>query len=226
MIDLHTHTLLSDGALIPTELARRAEVTGYRVLGMADHVDTVLVETVVPALVRVAEDLAPVMELAILPGAEVTHVRPEQMARVVARARELGARFVIVHGETLAEPVIAGTNRAAIEAGCDILAHPGLLSEADAALAAERHVALEISGRKGHSLANGHVAALARRVGARVLFGSDAHEPGDLRPRDDAERVLAGAGLTADEIGDAFEAVEAVARRAAKANTESGRAIA
>ena len=55
MIDLHTHTVLSDGDLVPTELARRAEVLGFRVLGMADHVDTALVESVVPVLVQAAK---------------------------------------------------------------------------------------------------------------------------------------------------------------------------
>jgi putative hydrolase len=213
MIDLHTHTVLSDGELIPTELARRAEALGYRVLGMADHVDTVLVESVVPMLVQVAADLAPAMKMKIVPGVEVTHCRPEHIDRVVRRARALGARVVIVHGETLSEPVLVGTNRAAIEAGCDILAHPGLLTEADARLAASRGVLLEITGRKGHSLTNGHVAQMARRVGAKVIFGSDSHAPSDLRCHDDAERVLAGAGLAPDEVAAAWVNAEALVAR-------------
>jgi histidinol phosphatase-like PHP family hydrolase len=214
MIDLHTHTLLSDGDLIPTELARRAETCGYRVLGFADHVDTAMVDHVVPILVRTCDDLAGAMAMQVLPGAEVTHCRPEHIARVVDRCRELGARLVVVHGETPAEPVIEGTNRAAIEAGCDILAHPGAITEADARLAAERGVVLEISGRKGHCLGNGHVAQMARRVGARVLFGSDAHSPEDLRPRPDAEKVLVGAGLSAAEIAAAFDAARELVARA------------
>jgi len=214
MIDLHTHTLLSDGELIPTELARRAETKGYRVLGFADHVDMALADHVVPMLVRAAEDIGSVMDLRVVPGAEVTHCRPRHIARVVARCRELGARIVLVHGETPAEPVIKGTNRAAIEAGCDILAHPGLLTEADARLAAERGVLLEISGRKGHCLGNGHVARMARQAGAGVLFGSDTHAPADLRSRADAEAVLAGAGLDAQEIAAAFAAAEALVVRA------------
>jgi putative hydrolase len=215
MIDLHTHTILSDGDLVPAELARRAEVRGYRVLGMADHVDTSLIDSVVPVLVKAAKDLGQVMDMVVLPGAEVTHCRPEQIADAVRQARRSGARYVIVHGETPAEPVIAGTNRAAIEAGCDILAHPGLITEADARLAAERGVLLEISGRKGHSLANGHVAQVARKAGAQVIFGSDSHSPDDLRSRADAEKVLACAGLSADEIAAAFEAAEKLAARAA-----------
>jgi histidinol phosphatase-like PHP family hydrolase len=214
MIDLHTHTLLSDGDLIPTELARRAEVLGFRALGLADHVDTALVDAVVPLLVKAAADLAPVMKMKVIPGAEVTHCRPEHIARVVARARQLGARIVVVHGETLSEPVMEGTNRAALSAGCDILAHPGLLTEADARLAAEKGVLLEVTGRAGHCLANGHVVQVARRTGAQVIFGSDSHAPEDLRPRPDAEKVLAGAGLSVDEIAAAFEAAERLVARA------------
>jgi histidinol phosphatase-like PHP family hydrolase len=154
------------------------------------------------------------MKMVVIPGAEVTHCRPEHIARVADRARQLGARIVIVHGETPSEPVLEGTNRAAIEAGCDILAHPGLLSEADARRAAERGVLLEVSGRKGHSLANGHVVQVARRTGAQVIFGSDAHGPGDLHSRWDAEKVLACAGLSGEEIEAAFAAAEALVRRA------------
>jgi putative hydrolase len=214
MIDLHTHTILSDGELIPTELARRAEAMGYRVLGIADHVDSALLEQVVPVLAQVARDLAPAMGMKVLAGCEVTHCRPEHIGRLVDRARKLGARFVIVHGETVSEPVIAGTNRAAIEAGCDILAHPGFITEAEARLAAQRGVLLEISGRKGHSLTNGHVAQMARRTGARVIFGSDSHAPPDLRGRADAERVLAGAGLTPEEVAAAWVAAEDLVGRA------------
>ncbi|HET6442777.1 MAG TPA: histidinol phosphate phosphatase domain-containing protein [Phycisphaerae bacterium] len=214
MIDLHTHTLLSDGELIPTELARRFEVLGYRAIAFTDHVDTALVETIVPVLVQVARDLADAMEMTVLPGAEVTHCRPRHIGRVVARARELGARIVVVHGETPSEPVIPGTNRAAIEAGCDILAHPGLLTEADAHLAAERGVLLEISGRAGHSPTNGHVARTARQAGAQVIFGSDTHAVADLRPPADARKVLANAGLIEEEIGAAFSAAEALVVRA------------
>ena len=214
MIDLHTHSLLSDGDLVPTELARRAEVAGYRFLGIADHVDSCTLEQVVAPLVALARDLRPAMEMVVIPGAEVTHCRPQHVGRLVERARQLGARVVVVHGETPSEPVLAGTNRAAIEAGCDILAHPGLIGEADARLAAERGVALEVSGRKGHSLGNGHVVQMARRTGAPVIFGSDAHSPGDLHARGDAEKVLACAGLSREEIEAAFATAEALVRRA------------
>lgn len=212
MIDLHTHTLLSDGALIPAEHIRRAEVAGYRILGMTDHVGLELLEHVLPILRDAARRENELGRLEVLAGVELTHVRPVHLGEAVNRARALGADVVIVHGETLAEPVEPGTNRAAIEAGADILAHPGLLSEEDAALAARRNVMLEISGKAGHCLTNGHVAATARAAGAQVIFGSDAHGPEGMRPRQDAELVLRGAALSPEEIAAAFAQAEQFAR--------------
>ena len=39
VIDFHTHTILSDGELIASELVRRACNIGYRAIGLADHAD-------------------------------------------------------------------------------------------------------------------------------------------------------------------------------------------
>lgn len=211
MIDLHTHTFLSDGELGPAELVRRVEVLGFRALCMADHADNATVEWIVPLLVRAKHELADAVPLKLLAGCEVTHCRPEHIARVTARARELGADLVVCHGESPVEPVIPGTNRAAIEAGVDILAHPGFLADDDAAEAARRNVALEISGRHGHSFTNGHVAQVARRAGAGVIFGSDSHSPGNLMDRPRAEGILRGAGLSADEVATAFQRAERLA---------------
>jgi len=200
MIDLHTHTTLSDGDLIPSELVRRAQAKGLQAVALTDHVDTANAEHVVPMLAKVAADLNKVLDIRVVAGAEITHVPPPLVADLVKRCRALGAKIVLVHGETIVEPVASGTNRAAIEAGADILAHPGLITGDDAAFAAERGVALEISARVGHSLTNGHIAAAARGTGARLVFGSDAHSPEDLATPGFIEKVLGGAGLDAAEI--------------------------
>jgi len=107
---------------------------------------------------------------------------------------------VVAHGETLVEPVHPGTNRAAIEAGVDILAHPGLLSGDEAELAARNGVHLEITSRKGHSLSNGHVAKLALETGAKLVIDTDTHEPGDLITDEQSQKILLGAGLDRDAI--------------------------
>jgi histidinol phosphatase-like PHP family hydrolase len=195
MIDLHVHSLFSDGELLPAEIVRRLEDMGYSHVAITDHVDSSNLDFVVPRLVAVAGDLNEAQGVTVIPGAEITHVPPKLIGTMVIKARELGARIVIVHGETIVEPVATGTNREAILAGADILAHPGLLSVEDTRLAAERGVYLEISARHGHSLANGHVAALARDCGAKLVLNSDAHSPHDFMTSHLAKMVAQGAGL-------------------------------
>jgi len=128
MIDLHTHSIFSDGELIPSELVRRAVVNGYSAIAITDHVDFSNIEFVLNGIKKTAY-LEDVWDIQVLAGVEITHVPPQKISKLVNKARELGARIVLVHGETLTEPVIPGTNRAAIEAGVDILAHPGLISK-------------------------------------------------------------------------------------------------
>jgi histidinol phosphatase-like PHP family hydrolase len=135
---------------------------------------------------------------------------------LVKRARDLGVPLIVLHGETLAEPVIPGTNRAALMADIDILTHPGLITREEAALAKERGIFLELSARKGHCLANGHVAQLAREVGAHLIVNTDAHAPGDLITREEAELVARGAGLSDSEVTDLFTHAEALASRLAE----------
>jgi len=199
MIDLHTHTLFSDGVLLPAELARRAQVLGYQALAMTDHVDSSNLDFVLPRLVAACADLQPEMSITLIPGVEITHVPPALIGPLAGRARDLGAKIIVVHGESVVEPVCPGTNRAALESDVDILAHPGLISAEEAALAACNGVCLEITTRRGHSITNGHVARMAREAGALLLLNNDAHAPGDLVTLDFAEKVARGAGLDDEE---------------------------
>lgn len=220
MIDLHTHTLLSDGELLPYELVRRAAVKGYEAIGLTDHVDASNIDYVVPRIVKAVRKLKSLMKIEVLPGAEITHCPPSLIKELVKEARELGAVLVVVHGETLAEPVMEGTNRAALEACCDILAHPGLISTEDILFAKEKSIALEITSRKGHSISNGYVARTAMKFGCPVVINTDTHSPGDLIDKNTAERVLLGAGIDAERISSVFEnsrnIVEKALRRTAQ----------
>ena len=216
MIDLHTHSLLSDGELLPEELVRRCEMRGYRMLAICDHVGFGTIEVVVPQIARMCRSLRCKGSIAVLPGAEITHVRPDLVCRAVTLARESGAAIVVGHGETIVEPVAPGTNRALIEAGVDILAHPGLIEKSDAALAAKRGVALEISGRKGHSFTNGYVLKIARLTGAKLVFDSDGHADGDLPDRRTAKCIAFGAGMTAEEVDQLFVNAEGIFRAAGR----------
>ena len=194
MIDLHTHSLLSDGELLPSELVRRAEVMGYRAIAITDHSDASNIDFVIERIVNVCNELK--AAIPVIPGVELTHIPPSQIGLMVKKARDLGARLVLVHGETVVEPVSQGTNRAAIEAGVDVLAHPGLLTPEDAMLAAEKGVCLELTARKGHSLSNGHVASVAKKIGVDMVLNTDTHSPSDIISDDMAVRIVVGAGLT------------------------------
>lgn len=200
MIDLHTHSIYSDGALIPSELVRRAEVKGIKAIGVTDHTDASNLDFVLPRIIAVAKQLNAVNAIVMVPGVELTHVPPSHLAGLADKARSLGAHLIVVHGESIVEPVAPGTNRAALDADVDILAHPGLISEQDVAMAAAKGVMLEISGRKGHCLTNGHVARLAKAYGARLVLDSDAHAPTDLIDEEMARAIVMGAGLTMDDF--------------------------
>ena len=206
MYDFHTHTFLSDGVLSPIELIRRALVRGYRAIGVTDHVGIGNLEFVVKTLVTDCAKATSRWDILAVPGVEITHVPKEDIDMVARAAKEMGAKLVNVHGETVVEPVEPGTNEAAVRsAWVDVLAHPGLITYEVARLAAENGVYLEVSARKGHSLSNGHVVNVARRAGAIMVLDSDAHEPGDLLTPDLAESVALGAGLDQDEAHTLLE---------------------
>lgn len=215
MIDLHTHSLFSDGVLLPAELVRRAEHIGYRFIGITDHVDQSNLDFVVPRIAELAESLNKVVQIGIIPGVELTHVPPVMIGELADRAKSLGAKLIVVHGETIVEPVAPGTDHYALEANIDILAHPGLIDSEDVKLAARRGIFLEISARKGHSLTNGHVAKLAMEMGARLILNTDAHEPSDLITREHALAVARGAGLNSDQVRAMFANSEQLIERIA-----------
>lgn len=199
--DLHTHSTHSDGMLIPAEVARTAEVKGYLGIALTDHVDSSNILNVIKANLDFKEWFnKSSVNFKVIVGVEITHVNPSDIAGLTNIARENGVDIVVVHGETISEPVYTGTNRAAIDAKVDILAHPGLITLEDAKLAAENNVFLEITTRRSHAYTNGHVANMARQTGAKLVIDNDAHEPGDFVGYEKACKIMLGAGLLEDEI--------------------------
>ena len=210
MIDLHTHSFFSDGELVPSELIRRATAFGYKAIAITDHVDSSNIDLVVPRIVNAIKKIKPYISIDAIHGAEITHVPPQIIPDLVKEARHLGAKIVLVHGETIVEPVTPGTNRAAIEANADILAHPGLISEEDLLFAKEKGVTLEITARKGHSLSNGYVAKEAIRFGIPLCINTDAHSPSDLITRDMARTILLSSGIEQNRIESIFDHAKAL----------------
>jgi histidinol phosphatase-like PHP family hydrolase len=216
VIDLHTHSIFSDGELIPSELARRAKVTGYSVLAITDHADHSNFDFIIPRLVKVCQKLTDALAIRVIPGIELTHIPPEYIYDLAVDARHIGAKIVVVHGETIVEPVVAGTNAAALRAPIDILAHPGLITEEEAMEAAKNSIYLEITTRKGHSLTNGHVVKMARQSKAHLILNSDSHSPHDLVHKDMAWKIALGAGLTEAETKVMFRNSQALVKNALK----------
>lgn len=214
MIDLHTHSIFSDGELVPSELAQRARAAGYTTIAITDHADHSNIDFIIPRIIRVCEIITAKGNIQVLPGLELTHVDPADIAPLVSEARKLGAQILIVHGETLTEPVPPGTNLAAIQAGADILAHPGLVTEEEVRLAASKGVHLEITTRRGHSLTNGHVASMARKCGALLVLNNDTHAPGDFVGPQMAANIARGAGMSEEEVNAMFNNSKNLIQRA------------
>ncbi|MBE0480099.1 MAG: histidinol phosphate phosphatase domain-containing protein, partial [Dehalococcoidia bacterium] len=190
-----------DGALSPLELVRRAHINGYRVIALTDHVGTGYLGRLIS---EIATDCALAQshwDIIAVPGVELTHVPAAAISHTARMARELGAKVVVVHGQTPAEPVEPGTNLAAVTSPyVDILAHPGLITLEEARLAAANGIYLEISSRTLHGSANTHVAETARLAGAGLLVNSDSHDERDLLTLDRALAVARASSLTDDEI--------------------------
>jgi histidinol phosphatase-like PHP family hydrolase len=205
LYDFHMHTFFSDGELLPTELIRRCIDKGYTSMAITDHASASNMEPVLEQLRRDAELVKEHWGFDMLPGVELTHCPPTSIASLARRAKEFGALVVVIHGETLVEPVPPGTNQASVECpDVDILAHPGLLTEKQAHLARENGVFVEITSRRGHCLGNGNTAIVARAAGASILVNSDTHSPGDIHTQPFARTVALGAGLTAAEVDQAM----------------------
>ena len=127
MIDLHTHTTASDGALEPRALVERAYRLGIRTLSVTDH------DTVAGVSEAAAEAAARGMEF--LPGIEITAVHARRDVHMLAyfldpepagltaflerqrqdrsrRAREMSARLAALGAPIDIEDLIAGAEAA------------------------------------------------------------------------------------------------------------------
>lgn len=205
--DFHTHTSLSDGALSPIELIRQAVVRGYRAIGLTDHAGVGSLERIIAELSLDCALAEHHWNITAIPGVELTHVPPQAIDETAKRAKQLGAKLVVVHGETITEPVEKGTNLAAVcSPHVDILAHPGFLTSEEVEWAVKTGVFIELTARKGHSLTNGHVALMTRVSRANLLVNSDAHNSEDLLTPQLAAFVARGSGIAQDELSQILEA--------------------
>jgi putative hydrolase len=200
--DFHSHTFLSDGSNAPTDMWSEAAHRGHVALAVTDHV---AMEDPRPLLARLREEASSFEDGPLTPiiGVELSKVPPTKIAEAARRARRAGAEIIIVHGETLMDVVPPGTNHAAVDSGeVDVLAHPGLLTEADAQLACDHETFLELSARAIHSFTNGHVATVALKCGAAMVVDSDAHDVHQLVEQTMARNIASGAGVPGSRLAE------------------------
>jgi histidinol phosphatase-like PHP family hydrolase len=208
MYNLHAHTFLSDGNLLPSEVAVRYQDKGYKIIAITDHADYSNIKQVAKSVVEFCRRWPKDSGIKVLPGVELTHLPPEQFKPLAALARKEGIKIIIAHGETPVEPVAKNTNHLALMADIDILAHPGLISDADVMLAKDRGIFLEVTSRKGHNQANTHVINQARKFGAKLILDTDSHAPQDIISPAELMRAGLGCGLTQSEIDKIYADVK------------------
>jgi histidinol phosphatase-like PHP family hydrolase len=204
-IDFHTHTIFSDGALLPGGLVWEAAARDHSAIAITDHADSSNLEEALFAITKYVKEEGESLPIKVFPGVEISYLAPPLIEKYAKRAKELGAKIIIVHGESPVEPVPKGTNHAALQLKglVDILAHPGWITEEDAILAKVNGIYLELSSRKGHRKGNRHVAKMAKKFGAKLLVNADAHSEKDLLTQKEAYLIAVAAGLKKEAANSA-----------------------
>ncbi len=214
MYNLHCHSLLSDGYLLPSEVAMRYHAAGYTAIAITDHADYSNIKLIVSSITDFCRHWPhKSIPITVLPGVELTHLPPEHFKPLAKYARSKGIKIIIAHGQTPVEPVVSGTNRAALEADIDILAHPGLISDADILLAKKRGIFLEITSRRGHSQTNTHVTQRSLALGAKLIINHDSHAPDDIISPEDSMKCALQAGLSQAQVDAIYKETRALIRR-------------
>lgn len=208
MYDLHTHSLLSDGVLLPSEIAVRYLTLGYKAIAITDHADYSNIEFTIKAILEFTRHWPKSAKIKVIPGIELTHLPLEQFKPLARYARKKGIKIIVGHGETLAEPVIKGTNKAALGADIDILAHPGLITDDEIKLAKKKGIFLEVTARNGHRDTNPHVVEGALKMGARLILNNDSHAPEDIISPDELKIFGIKSGLSEKDIITIYKEVD------------------
>src|SRR3990172_1927020 len=72
-IDLHTHTIHSDGALNPTEVVEKAAEIGLAAIAVADHENTAGLEEARKAGEKLGIEVVPAVEMTSYPDPKTEH---------------------------------------------------------------------------------------------------------------------------------------------------------
>lgn len=199
-IELHSHTLLSDGQLTASELVRRAIQKKHAAIAITDHADAANIDFILNSLNNFIKYSRDHFGIPVICGIELTHTPPQDINELSKYAKQNGAELVIVHGETPVEPVAEQTNRFALESEyVNILAHPGFITKEELKVAKKNNKYIEITSRKGHNWTNGHIVKMAKDINCKFLVNTDTHSPSDLIDYETSVMVAKGAGLSLEQ---------------------------
>lgn len=199
--------------MAPAEAVRMAKLAGLRAVTFTERVDAATMHPVLNQLAPVARSLSLYAGIDVIAGCELAYMPSALLPDAIAEARAAGAQFVAVLGQYLSGHVEEGTNLAAIEGGCDLLSSPGLITEEEAVLAAEKNCMLDVTAYSPHALANGHVVRMSRATGARIAVTGGVHEAIAFISADLRRAVGIGAGMTADEYATSRSHINALLSR-------------
>ncbi len=208
MYNLHCHSLLSDGTLLPSEVCMRYLVSGYQIIAITDHADYSNIKQAVTGILEFTSKWPKSSPIKVLSGIELTHLPFEQFKPLSKYARTKGIKIIVAHGESPVEPVLKGTNRAALEADIDILSHPGLILDEDVLLAKKKGIFLEVTSRKGHNMTNDHVIESALKFGAKLILNTDSHKPHDIIRPEQLISIARKSGLSGTQITKIYTEVK------------------
>ncbi|MDD5382653.1 MAG: PHP domain-containing protein, partial [Candidatus Margulisbacteria bacterium] len=97
-IDFHIHSIFSDGLLLPAALAYEAAARGHSAIAISDHVDASNLEEVLFGLTKFVKALGDKLPIKVFPGVEISYLPPKLIEKYARKARDLGAKVIIVHG--------------------------------------------------------------------------------------------------------------------------------
>ncbi len=126
-------------------------------------------------------------------GIKLMHIPPSLIGKSILLYKVLGIQLIAVHGESISDIVEQGTNFNACLAHADILYHAGLIDEKCVELAKENNVFLEICSHPKHAYTNAHIANLAKKIGAKTVFGSGARKLEEIHSPTMQKTIYAGA---------------------------------
>ncbi|MBV9279920.1 MAG: PHP domain-containing protein, partial [Chloroflexi bacterium] len=152
LIDLHSHSTLSDGTPSIEGMVAAAERRGYAAYALTDHAhgSDPGYGDLATAVRDEVERLVPHTGMHLFAGVELTDFPPPLIPQAARRGPGGGGARRVPDAPRPARDERRG--RALPDA--DILAHPGLLSPEDAQAAAAHDIYLEVSARHGHDYAN------------------------------------------------------------------------